>query len=80
MSKLSFQYGFSVFFMTLVVRVCSPFMVATAKGSGNPEKWSIAGRWAVGGGRLTEDIAFVQAIGGDDCKTGQLRELWHAAG
>jgi hypothetical protein len=35
-SKLSFQYGFSVFFMTLVVRVCSPLMVATAKGSGKP--------------------------------------------
>jgi hypothetical protein len=37
MSKLSFQYGFSVFLMTLVVRVCSPLIVATAKGSGKPE-------------------------------------------
>jgi hypothetical protein len=37
MSKLSFQYGFSVFLMTLVVRVCSPLMVATAKGSGKPD-------------------------------------------
>ena len=36
MSKLSFQYGFSVFFITDVVRVCSPDNVATAKGSGNP--------------------------------------------
>lgn len=35
-SKASFQYGFSVFFMTWVVWVCSPLMVATAKGSGNP--------------------------------------------
>ena len=35
-SKLSFQYGFSVFFITEVVRVCSPDIVATAKGSGNP--------------------------------------------
>lgn len=36
MSKLSFQYGFSVFLMTVVVRVCSPPIVATANGSGNP--------------------------------------------
>lgn len=36
MSKLSFQYGLSVFLMTPVVFVCSPLMVATAKGSGNP--------------------------------------------
>lgn len=33
-SKLSFQYGFSVLLMTVVVRVCSPLIVATAKGSG----------------------------------------------
>lgn len=37
-SKLSFQYGFSVFFITLVVLVCSPLTVATAKGSGNPSE------------------------------------------
>ena len=37
MSKLSFQYGFSVFLMTEVVRVCSPPIVATANGSGNPK-------------------------------------------
>lgn len=35
MSKTSFQYGFNVFLMTEVVRVCSPPIVATAKGSGN---------------------------------------------
>lgn len=34
-SKLSFQYGFSVFLMTLVVCVCSASTVITAKGSGN---------------------------------------------
>ena len=34
MSKLSFQYGLSVFFMTLVVWVCSASTVMTAKGSG----------------------------------------------
>ena len=36
MSKTSFQYGFRVFLMTDVVLVCSPPMVATAKGSGKP--------------------------------------------
>ena len=36
MSKLSFQYGLSVFLITPVVFVCSPLIVATAKGSGNP--------------------------------------------
>lgn len=36
-SKTSFQYGFSVFLMTEVVLVCSPLMVATANGSGNPK-------------------------------------------
>ena len=35
-SKLSFQYGFNVLLMTVVVFVCSPPRVATAKGSGNP--------------------------------------------
>ena len=35
MSKLSFQYGFRVFLMTLVVCVCSASTVITAKGSGN---------------------------------------------
>ena len=35
-SKLSFQYGFKVFLITLVVLVCSPPRVATAKGSGKP--------------------------------------------
>jgi hypothetical protein len=34
MSKLSFQYGLRVFFMTLVVCVCSASTVMTAKGSG----------------------------------------------
>ena len=35
-SKLSFQYGFKVRLETCVVLVCSPLMVATANGSGNP--------------------------------------------
>ncbi len=64
MSKLSFQYGFSVFLMTDVVLVCSPPMVATAKGSGNP---SITGYQSSitdesGLGVLTEEITLVQSI------------------
>lgn len=43
-SKLSFQYGFSVLLLTLVVLVCSPLMVATAKGSGKP----VAGQYCNG--------------------------------
>ena len=35
-SKLSFQYGFRVLLETVVVRVCSPLIVATANGSGKP--------------------------------------------
>lgn len=37
-SKLSFQYGFRVLLLTVVVFVCSPLMVATANGSGKPNK------------------------------------------
>lgn len=33
-SKLSFQYGFRVFLMTLLVWVCSASTVMTANGSG----------------------------------------------
>lgn len=36
MSKLSFQYGLSVFLIGCVVLVCSPSTVTTAKGSGAP--------------------------------------------
>ena len=53
--------------MTLVVRVCSPLIVATAKGSGKPgrcERGLAGGRHQV----RTEDIALVEAIGGDDCE------------
>lgn len=35
-SKLSFQYGHRVLLETAVVWVCSPLIVATAKGSGKP--------------------------------------------
>lgn len=35
-SKVSFQYGLSVLLITDVVLVCSPLIVATAKGSGKP--------------------------------------------
>ena len=70
MSKLSFQYGFSVFLMTLVVRVCSPLIVATAKGSGNPAATSVSDKDRRGVyimGIRTEHIALVEAIGGNDC-------------
>ena len=67
MSKLSFQYGFNVFLITLVVRVCSPLMVATAKGSGKPAGHVSGVPKLVGWSRLTENIALVEAICGDNC-------------
>ena len=67
MSKLSFQYGFRVFLMTEVVRVCSPPMVATANGSGNPAIRSTPVLYnRVKEPRLTEDITFVETVGRDD--------------
>ena len=66
MSKLSFQYGLSVFLITDVVRVCSPDSVATAKGSGNPAMICISDVRSFFNRRLTEDIALVQTIGRDD--------------
>jgi hypothetical protein len=36
MVKVSFQHGLRVSFMALVVCVCSPSTVTTAKGLGNP--------------------------------------------
>ena len=55
--------------MTLVVLVCSPFIVATAKGSGNPEgrtsaRHVLSGAWDRGA--HTKDIAFVETVGGDN--------------
>lgn len=67
MSKLSFQYGFSVFLITLVVRVCSPLMVATANGSGKPVDGVSGVSKLVGELGHTEYITLVQAICGDDC-------------
>jgi hypothetical protein len=64
-SKLSFQYGFSVRFDTVVVLVCSPLTVATAKGSGKPE--TVRGGLGAGIRNLhTKDISFVESIGGND--------------
>ena len=68
-SKLSFQYGLSVFFMTLVVLVCSPLMVATANGSGNPGDCIISFPWFNCGEyvmALTEDMSLVEPVGSDD--------------
>jgi hypothetical protein len=57
--------------MTLVVLVCSPLIVATAKGSGKPGHIMLALVSAyphAGNMRpLTEDISLVETIGGDDC-------------
>lgn len=55
--------------MTPVVFVCSPLMVATAKGSGNPAEQCqsmAAGTSGRRRGALTEDISLVEAVGGDD--------------
>lgn len=53
--------------MTLVVRVCSPLIVATAKGSGKPaSRGERYVRWGTAQVR-TEDITLVEAVGGDDC-------------
>jgi hypothetical protein len=62
MSKLSFQYGFNVFFITAVVLVCSPLMVATANGSGNPRDRTLALYPTNSKGELTEYIPFIQTI------------------
>ena len=66
MSKLSFQYGLRVFLITPVVLVCSPFTVATAKGSGKP----CGGQLLLFPPRctcLTEHITLVQAVCSNDC-------------
>lgn len=71
MSKLSFQYGLSVFLITPVVLVCSPPIVATANGSGKPvrkEHELVSYTPSIlRSSPLTEDISLVQAIGSDDC-------------
>ena len=55
--------------MTAVVLVCSPFTVATAKGSGKP-KWNYEhiakGCGEVERVHLTKDVALVESIGGDN--------------
>lgn len=73
-SKLSFQYGFKVFLMTAVVLVCSPLMVATAKGSGNPREFVRR----VNKRRedlLTEDITFIQSISSNDWHMSVVRTV-----
>lgn len=68
-SKCSFQYGFRVRLETWVVFVCSPLMVATANGSGNPVmmmrlayaawKWLRRCMTPGHGEKHTEDISLV---------------------
>jgi hypothetical protein len=64
-SKLSFQYGFRVLLITVVVFVCSPPKVATANGSGNPVKLYQFDCFPMGKWDLTENIALVKSIGGN---------------
>lgn len=73
MSKLSFQYGFRVFLITPVVFVCSPLTVATANGSGKPERGSARRVLWIEAIR-TEDITLVEAIGGNDYGWSGVRE------
>jgi len=70
MSKLSFQYGLSVFLITEVVLVCSPDIVATANGSGNPI-FRLSQCWFQFPKHkgLTEHIAFVETIRSDYYRT-----------
>lgn len=77
-SKLSFQYGHKVLFETAVVCVCSPLIVATAKGSGKPVKGSVTvvALKAVGYGEHTENIALIKAIGGDDCRLDRRQRMF----
>lgn len=53
--------------MTLVVRVCSPLIVATAKGSGKPAVHDKPELLYVETYQRTEQIALVEAIGSDNC-------------
>ena len=53
--------------MTAVDRVCSPPMVATAKGSGNPISRSTLLKSTFRAWNLTEDISSMQSISGYDC-------------
>lgn len=69
MSNDSFQYGLRVFLMTEVVLVCSPPSVATANGSGKPRETihKLAFLSTAVDEEHTEDITFVETIGGDYC-------------
>lgn len=57
--------------MTVVVFVCSPFNVATAKGSGKPT--SRQRQPSIREGSHTEDITLVETIGGNDCMIISIR-------
>jgi hypothetical protein len=52
--------------ITLVVLVCSPLRVATAKGSGNPIEYYQHLRSIDDEGLPTEDIALVESISSND--------------
>jgi hypothetical protein len=69
-SKLSFQYGLRVLLDTVVVFVCSPLIVATAKGSGNPgedgQRLDQSNQQSSKPGAPTKHIPLVEAVGGND--------------
>lgn len=65
-SKLSFQYGFKVLLITVVVLVCSPLRVATANGSGNPIAAISWGSYIRKNMTRTEHIALVETVSRND--------------
>jgi hypothetical protein len=76
MSNTSFQYGFNVFLMTEVVFVCSPPIVATAKGSGNPTLQLDACLHLLISSSLalTENISLVEPVSRNNWNHGQSAE------
>ena len=77
MSKLSFQYGFSVFLMTPVVLVCSPLTVATANGSGKPVRCCQSPPWlSLAPTSRTEYISLVESICRNDCPKMLAHPFW----
>lgn len=78
-SKLSFQYGFKVFLITVVVLVCSPPRVATAKGSGNPVK-VLVGFLLTSAAVHTEYITLVESIGSNNYISSEYEEVYMQTG
>ena len=56
MSKFSFQYGLSVFLMTLVVCICSPSTETMANGSGSRRRSRLMSESAATTGGMVSHI------------------------